>query len=91
MKSNIKELDVLTLDDDKKYLVSSIAEVDNIKYLFLVDMDDNTNVKLMEEKMVDEEIHLLVVEDKERLAKLLPELLNGSRKAMNKLSEIIEE
>lgn len=91
MKSKIKELDVLTLNDNKKYLVSCVAELDDIKYLFLVDMEDNTNFKLMAERLVGEEIHLTVVEDKDLMARLMPEFLKGSRKAISQLKNMVEE
>lgn len=46
----IENLDRIKLSDNNEYLVVSNCELDNHKYLYLVNVNDNTIVKFMEYK-----------------------------------------
>ena len=48
MSLNIKYQDILTLDDNNKYVVVSKVTYNNIDYIYLVDIYDTTNIKMAE-------------------------------------------
>ena len=59
--------EVYTLDDNKDYLVVDAFEMDNNSYVYLVDIDENTNIicgKLVENR-------LDVILDEEELKKFI--------------------
>ena len=47
---NYKELDVITLDDDTKYVIVDIIDYQNKKYGFLVDINHSENIMYVELK-----------------------------------------
>lgn len=66
MNINIK--DVLTLDDNNKYVVVSKVYYDRKDYLYLVDINNNTNLKFC---YVDNE-EIIESNDKDLNTKLVP-------------------
>lgn len=46
----IKENDILTLDNNKKYIVISSINYKNKKYYYLLDVDDNKNAMICYEE-----------------------------------------
>ena len=44
----IKYKDILTLSDKNKYVVASIVSYENSKYAYLVDINNNANLKIGE-------------------------------------------
>ena len=66
MNINIK--DVLTLDDNNKYVVVSKVYYDGKDYLYLVDINNNTNLKFC---YVDNE-EIIESNDKDLNTKLVP-------------------
>lgn len=44
----IKYQDILTLNDDNEYVVASKAIYNDAEYIYLVDINDSTNIKFME-------------------------------------------
>lgn len=66
MSINIK--DVLTLDDDNKYVVVSKVYYEGKDYLFLVDINNNTNLKFC---YLDND-EIVESNDKELNTKLVP-------------------
>lgn len=67
---------IVTLDDNKKYVIVSILEYQNNKYLYLSDIDDFKNIIIG--KVENDEID--IVEDEELLGTLYIEfskILNG--------------
>ena len=66
MNINIK--DVLTLDDNNKYVVVSKVYYDRKDYLYLVDINNNTNLKFC---YVDNE-EIIESNDKDLNPKLVP-------------------
>ena len=47
---NIDIKDIITLSDDNEYIVTSKAVYDNKIYYFLVDINDNSNMKFLYEE-----------------------------------------
>lgn len=66
MNINIK--DILTLSDDNKYVIVSKVYYDGKDYLYLVDINNNNNLKFC---YLDND-ELVEINDKELNAKLLP-------------------
>jgi len=85
MKNNIEVFDTLTLDDDNKYLVSAKAENEGINYYLLVDTSNNTNVLILEEFLVNDEIHMRTVEDKNVMDKIMPLFLKSAKNSLETL------
>lgn len=48
MDTNIK--DIITLDNDKEYVIASKTNYEGKIYYFLVDVNDNSNIKFCYEK-----------------------------------------
>lgn len=44
----IEYQDIITLSDENKYLVASKVNYNNSKYIYLVDINDNKNLKFAE-------------------------------------------
>lgn len=68
--------DVLTLDDKNDYVVISKIIYENKTYYYLVDNNDNSNLKFCYEKNDS----LVELEDKELTTKLLPLFLKNIEK-----------
>lgn len=60
--------DILTLDDNNKYLVISKINYENRNYYYLIDVNANSNIKFCYEKG-DE---LVELNDKSLITKLIP-------------------
>ena len=67
---NIK--DIITLDDNNEYVVISKINYESKNYYYLLDKNNNTNVKFCYEDMNE----LVESNNKELNAKILPLLLN---------------
>ncbi len=77
---NIK--DVLTLDDDNEYVVVSKVNYNGLIYYYLLDKNDNSNIKFCYEDSVNEE--LVEIDDKVLITKLLPLFLKESLNEIDK-------
>lgn len=66
MELNIK--DIVTLDDNNEYVVVSKTNYENKTYYYLIDKNNNTNIKFCYEDAGD----LVEFDDKELATKLLP-------------------
>lgn len=67
----INKNDILTLSDNIKYLVVSKIEYENKIYLYLVDLINNHNIKIVEN--IDDDI--IQVKDKKILDRILKEIV----------------
>ena len=76
MNINIK--DVLTLSDKNKYIVVSKASYENREYLYLMDINNNTNIKFC---YLDND-ELVESEDKIINTKLLPLLIKSTKNSL---------
>ena len=77
--TNVKYKDILTLDDDNEYIVSGIAQYNNKNYLYLVDINNNINIKFVELSN-NSIIELNKEKDNELIIKLLPLFLESTKK-----------
>ena len=76
MNINIK--DVLSLDDNNIYVVTSKAELDSEIYCYLANINDNGKVKILH---LDHD-QLVEVDDSELVRKLIPLFLEETNKVI---------
>ena len=85
---NAKGLDIsniVTLDDDKRYIVLNVINVDNTDYVSLVEVDNPSNFKLLEKFIRDGELVLREVLDEIKLEKIKLQVLKNSAEILKKL------
>ncbi len=70
---NIK--DTLTLDDNNEYVVVSKINVDDMNYFYLIDKNDNANVKFC----YQDNDELVELNDKELVTRLLPLFVENAK------------
>jgi len=88
MGINIK--DILVLSDDREYVVVSKTSHQGNVYYYLMDKDNNENLKFCVEKTVNKS--LLEINDTNLIQQLLPLFLDASSKAITKEDlELLEE
>lgn len=61
---------IITLSDNKKYLVLSKIDYSNEKYLYLSNLEDPVDIKVCREESENESLQLVVVTDKKLIKKL---------------------
>ena len=83
--SRLNMFNLVTLDDDKKYLVVNTIKVDNNNYVLLVEENNVNNSKLLEEVLVDGELILREVLDEIKLEKIKLQVLKNSAETLKKL------
>lgn len=71
-------LDVVTLDNKKKYTVLDISVIGNIKYITLVNVSDSDDILICKEKVVGNEVILAKASEDEK-NKLGKKLINDVR------------
>lgn len=76
---NIK--DTLTLDDNNEYVVVSKANADNRNYFYLIDKNDNSNVKFC----YQDNDELVELNDKELVTRLLPLFVENAKEELEDL------
>jgi len=88
MKIEIK--DTVTLSDDNSYVVVSKTSHQGNVYYYLIDKDNNENLKFCVEKL--ENKSLAEIQDTNLIQQLLPLFLEASSKAITKEDlELLEE
>ena len=75
---------IVTLDDDKRYMVLDVINVDNTDYVSLVEVNDPSNFKLLEKFTRDGELVLREVIDEIKLEKV-------NLQALKKFAGIIKD
>ena len=70
---NIK--DTLTLDDNNEYVVVSKVNVDDKNYFYLIDKNDNSNLKFC----YQDNDELVELNDKELVTRLLPLFVENAK------------
>ena len=73
MTINIK--DTLTLDDNNEYVVVSKISVDDMNYFYLIDKNDNSNLKFC----YQDKDELVELNDKELVTRLLPLFVENAK------------
>lgn len=76
---------LVTLDDDKKYLVVNTIKVDNVNYALLVEENNVDNFKSLEEVHVNGELILREVLDEIKLEKIKVQALKEGFEALKKV------
>ena len=76
---------IVTLDDDKRYMVLDVINVDNTDYVSLVEVNDPSNFKLLEKFIRDGELVLREVLDEIKLEKIKLQVLKNSAEILKKL------
>ena len=84
---NIELYDIITLENDEEYTVLKILNDGDKKYYLLawVDEDeepDMENIKIVEEKIIDEKTMIEEVDDENLLKKLSKEFLSSLRETL---------
>ena len=70
----IEKQDILTLEDNKEYVVVSKALYENTNYFYIVDLDNVENFKFVKIENDD----LLEIKDKDLATKLIPLFINDT-------------
>lgn len=71
-------LDVVTLDNNKKYTVLDISIIGNVKYITLVNVSDSDDILICKKKVVGNEVILAKASEDEK-NKLGKKLINDVR------------
>lgn len=71
-------MDIVTLDDDNSYIVLNVTELDGVRYVSLIDKNNTSNFKLLEEVTKDEEVILREVLDEIKFEKIKLQVLKES-------------
>lgn len=82
----IEYQDIITLSDENKYLVASKVNYNNSKYIYLVDINDNKNLKFAEIENDGVISELDVNIDAELINNLVPLFYNNSKKDIENMS-----
>lgn len=83
---NIEIEDILTLDDDKDYVVVSKTIIDDVNYYYLI--EDSDNPKMM--FCYEDKDELVDITDSEKIKKIIPYLYKAIRNKIDpeKLKEL---
>ena len=73
-----ENIEVVTLEDGKDYMVTAELEINNIKYLFLTNEDDVADFCLRKINTINNNEYLVGLNDKEEVIKVLQEFTNKS-------------
>lgn len=77
--------DIITLSDENKYVVASKVNLNNSRYVYLVDINNNKNLKFVE---IEQDGFLSELDsdiDKELIKQLIPLFYNNSIKDIGKM------
>ena len=80
-------LDVVTLDNNKDYIVLNVTKLNDINYVSLVGQNDQNDFKLLEETLKDGEIILKEVSDGIIIEKLRLQVLKESANLLKEIKE----
>ena len=71
-----ENIEVVTLEDGKDYMVTAELEINNIKYLFLTNEDDVADFCLRKINTINNNEYIDGLNDKEEVIKVLQEFTN---------------
>lgn len=69
---NLKMKDVITLGDNRDYIVTSIATIDGYEYLYLVEIYNYSNIKFCKVFHKNNTYGLQEINDNNTLIKIMP-------------------
>ncbi len=71
-----ENIDVVTLDDGKDYIVTAELNINNIRYLFLTNEDDVADFCLRKINIINNNEYLVALNNKEEVISVLQEFIN---------------
>ena len=71
-----ENIEVVTLEDGKDYMVTAELEINNIRYLFLTNEDDVADFCLRKINTINNNEYLVGLNDKEEVIKVLQKFAN---------------
>lgn len=80
-------MDIVTLDDDNSYIVLNVTELDGVHYVSLIDKNNTSNFKLLEEVTKDEEVILREVLDEIKIEKIKLQVLKESTELLKTIQK----
>lgn len=80
-------LDVVTLDNNKDYIVLNVTKLNDINYVSLVGQNDQNDFKLLEETLKDGEIILKEISDEIVIEKLRLQVLKESANLLKEIKK----
>lgn len=80
-------MDIVTLDDDNSYIVLNVTELDGVRYVSLIDKNNMSNFKLLEEVTKDEEVILREVLDEIKIEKTKLQVLKESAELLKTIQK----
>lgn len=83
----IEYQDIITLDDNNKYVVASKVNYNDSTYVYLVDINDNTNLKFAEIENNNTLSELDSIKDEKLIKELSPLFYNSSKDDIENVSQ----
>lgn len=84
-KMDINRGCILTLDDDRRYVVVSKVNYNGKRYLYMVDIENHSDIKMCLENRSNNNIRLIEVEDNELVIKLINEFFIDVKDIMKEI------
>ncbi len=78
---------IVTLDDDNSYIVLNVTELDGVHYVSLIDKNNMSNFKLLEEVTKGEEVILREVLDEIKIEKIKLQVLKESAELLKTIQK----
>lgn len=79
----MEKTNIITLDDDNKYVIVSKVVIKNINYYYLIDINNVKNVKFCQEEREGETIILKEITDKEVIINLIRVFYIQEKRSLN--------
>ncbi len=83
----IEYQDIITLNDKNKYVVASKVNFNGSKYVYLVDINDNSNLKFFEIEKDNSLSELDSTIDEELIKQLIPLFYNSSKSSIENMPQ----
>jgi len=83
----IETRDVITLNDSNKYVVCSKVNYQGNNYLYLIDINNNKNIKFAKEKVQQKIFSIIEIEDTQLIQTLMPMFYSESKDILKEFIE----
>ena len=81
---NIEKNSIVKLTDNKLYFVLETLDYNENKYIYVIEKDNPMNLKFYKEQIVNNQISLNIVEDKEELNLIMKKFYEKRKKNIQK-------
>ena len=81
---NLEKNSIIKLTDDKLYYILETLEYNNSNYIYIIEKDNPMNLKFYKEDLINNQISLKVVEDKEELNEIMKRFYEKMKKNIKK-------